>query len=401
MLEYLYKGQRTAGELVLIGQGEDAEIRLPNRGPFEDDRLAVIREVCGHPCLIRIDPDASIQVDGVTVKGFLSLQEGSVITIDGEEIRCVRAQADEGNSSVKKWVKVLTAALGAIAVIIVGMMVLSFLGKAITAKDADRYAGSVFHIQTDSVFLQARTGAGFETMAVLPTQYVGTGFLTVDGRFVTARHVAEPWMNPIDTLLSAWSTLVENTNRKAHRDSLRLVSHLSAANTEGTVLCFRTDTARIDRSRDRLYNAGTRQEPRWKRSIVGVFRDFDCELGDWAWFQTRRKGKIAPADSKQLAGLKRGQPLLFIGCVVDVRQDRLTLNPTRGELKQPPQWQDAAHASCLYHDSTYDNGDSGGPVLSRIGGRIVAVGIISRKDPLREIYSGWSVPITEIAHGKD
>lgn len=102
MLEYLYKGRRVAGELVLIGQGEDAEIRLPNRGPFEDDRLAVIREVCGHPCLIRIDPDASIQVDGVTVKGFLSLQEGSVVTIDGEEIRCVRAQADEGNSSVKK-----------------------------------------------------------------------------------------------------------------------------------------------------------------------------------------------------------------------------------------------------------------------------------------------------------
>ena len=40
MLEYLYKGRRISGERVIIGQGDDAEIRLPNRGPFEDGRLA-------------------------------------------------------------------------------------------------------------------------------------------------------------------------------------------------------------------------------------------------------------------------------------------------------------------------------------------------------------------------
>lgn len=401
MLEYLYRGRRISGELVLIGQGGDAEIRIPNKGPYEDARLAVIREVGGHPCLIRLDADASIEVDGVRVNAFLPLRDGAVVSIDGEEIRCVQARGGAENPTVQKWMRALTVALGAVAACIVGLVIWSFLGKSIVAKDADRLAGSVFHIQTDSVFLQARSGADYETLAVLPTAYAGTGFLTTDGRFVTARHVAEPWMNPVDTLLVEWSTLVENTNRKAHSDSLRLISHLYAANPEGTVLCFKTDSARMDRSRDRLYNAGTRQEPRWKRSIVGVFRDFDCELGDWTWFQTAVKGKIEMAGSKQLAGLKRGQPLLFIGCKADVRQDRLALNPTRGELKQPPQWQDRAHATCLYHDSTFDNGDSGGPVLSRIRGRIVAIGIISRKDPLREIYSGWSVPITEISHGKD
>lgn len=401
MLEYLYKGRRVSGEMVIIGQGEDAEIRLPNRGPFEDDRLAVIREAGGHPFLIRIDADASIQVDGEQVKGFLPLKEGAVVSIDGEEIHCLRAQAGMENTRMRRRMMTHTAAIGAVAAVIIGMFVWSFLGKGIAAGDADRFAGSVYHIQTDSIYLQSRSGGGFETLAVLPTAFVGTGFLTEDGRFVTARHVAEPWMNPIDTLLAEWSTLVENTNRKAHSDSLRLISHLSAVNTEGAVLQFRTDTARLDRSRDRLYNAGTRQEPRWKRSIVGVFRDFDCELGDWTWFRSPSKGKIITASPRQLAGLKRGQPLLFIGCKADVRQERLSLNPTRGELKEPPQWQDRAHATCLYHDSSFDNGDSGGPVLSRIHGRIVAVGIISRKDPQREILSGWSVPITEISHGKN
>ena len=401
MLEYLYRGRRISGELIIIGQGEDAEIRIPNKGQFEDVRLAVIREICGHPCLIRLDTDASILVDGARVEGFLSLREGTVISIDGEEIRCVHSRTDEENSLVKKRMRTLTVALGTVAAVILVMMVLSFLGKSIVAKDADRLAGSIFHIQTDSIFLQARSDFGYETLAVLPTFYVGTGFLTVDGRFVTARHVAEPWMNPVDTLLVEWSTLVENTNRKTHSDSLRLISHLTAINTAGTMLRFRTDSARLDRSRDRIYNAGTRLEPRWKRSIVGVFRDFDCELGDWTWFHTALKGKIETANSRQLAGLKRGQPLLFIGCKEDVRQDRLTLNPTPGELKQPPQWQDSSHATCLYHDSTFDNGDSGGPVLSRIRGRILAIGIISRKDPQREIYSGWSVPITEISDGKD
>ena len=401
MLEYLYNGRRISGELVLIGQGGDAEIRLPNPGPYEDARLAVIREVCGHPCLIRIDADASIQVDGERVKAFLPLRDGSVISVDGEEIRCVRARSGEEGTHVKTWMRVLSIAVGTVVVIVLGMLVRNALGKEISTKDADRFAGSVFHIQADSIFLQSRSGAGYETLDVLPTTYVGTGFLTTDGRFVTARHVAEPWMNPVNILLADWSTLVENTNRKAHSDSLRLISHLTAVNTEGTVLHFRTDTAYLDRSRDRLYNAGTRQEPLWKRSIVGVFRNFDCELGDWTYFRTGLKGNIETASPGQLASLRRGQPLLFIGCQSDERQEGLALNPTSGHLKQPPQWQDPTHTACLYHDSTFEPGDSGGPVLSRIRGSIVAVSIISRKDPERELVSGWSVPISEVAHGKD
>lgn len=401
MLEYLYKGKRITGELVLIGQGEDAEIRIPNRGPYEDVRLAVIREVCGHPCLIRIDADASIQVDGERVKAFLPLKEGSVISVDGEEIRCVRARGGEDGSGVKNWMRVLSMALGVVAAVVIGILIRNALGKEISTKDADRFAGSVYHVQADSIFLQVRSETGYETRDVLQTTYVGTGFLTADGRFVTARHVAEPWMNPVNILLTDWSTLVENTNRMAHSDSLRLISHLIAVNTEGNVLQFRTDTACLDRSRDRLYNAGTRQEPIWKRSIVGVFRNFDCELGDWTYFRTALKGNIEIASPSQMAALKRGQPLLFIGCQSDERQEGLSLNPTSGHLKQPPQWQDREHASCLYHDSTFDPGDSGGPVLSRIRGSIVAVSIISRKDPERELVSGWSVPITEVAHGKD
>ena len=50
----------------------------------------------------------------------------------------------------------------------------------------------------------------------------------------------------------------------------------------------------------------------------------------------------------------------------------------------------------------FDPGDSGGPVLARIRGKVVAVGIISRKDAQRKETSGWSVPVSELyANGQE
>lgn len=392
MPEFLYKGGHFSGDGILIGQGEDAEIRIPNKGLYKDRLLAVIRQVEGVACLIRLDGETALSVNGKPVQAFAPLREGDIIEVDGETVRCRKADAGKQR---KPWLlPVLTAAF--LAVFFIGIKVENHLERGIGEAQADALTSSLFQIRCQQVLLQSLQGDTYVTLDSLPAEsHVGTGFLSSDGRFITARHVAEPWMNPVDTLFTEWSVLVENANRKARKDSLRLITRLMATCPDGTVFSFQTDSAHINRSRDRLYNAGTRQRPRWRRSIVGVYRNFECELGDVAWFSVPGKGQVKLADERQFSAMKRGQGLLFIGCRTG-RDGRLGLNPTIGRLKQAPQWT----PGCIFHESNFDNGDSGGPVLARIRGRIVAVGIISRKDPDREIYSGWSVPVKELANEK-
>ncbi len=392
MTEFLYKGSHFSGDGILIGQGEDAEIRIPNKGLYKDQLLAIIRQVNGFPYLIRLEKETAISVNGNPVQAFSQLQEGDLIEIGGETIRCRKAASGQQR---KPWlIPAISAAI--LLVFLVGLKIEKQLERGISEAQADALTSSIFQVRGRQVLLQALEGETFVTLDSLPAEsYVGTGFLSTDGRFITARHVAEPWMNPIDTLFTEWAVLVENTNRKAQKDSLRLITRLTASCPDGTVFFFQTDSAHINRSRDRLYNAGTRLAPRWRRSIVGVYRNFECELGDAAWFSIPRKGQIKLSDKRQFSAMKRGQDLLFIGCRTG-RDGRLGLNPTIGRLKQAPEWT----PGCIFHESNFDNGDSGGPVLARIRGRIVAVGIISRKDPDRELYSGWSVPIKELAHEK-
>ena len=73
----------------------------------------------------------------------------------------------------------------------------------------------------------------------------GTGFLLNDGRFITARHVVEPWMYPTN----------ENDevnllcNAIAHNGG-KVVCHLEAYSPTGKKLTFQSTNARINRSSD-------------------------------------------------------------------------------------------------------------------------------------------------------
>ena len=192
-------------------------------------------------------------------------------------------------------------------------------------------------------------------------------------------------------------------------------------NVEGKELTFSTDEARIDRSRDRVFNAGTRTEPRWKRSISIVFNDFSCALGDCAWFPVAEKGQVRLADAARIRRLQAGEPLLFVGSQrVHDSQDRVVLSPTEGRLKA------GLDNGCLFHSSRSEEkvalvtAHTGIPAttslqecldfgadfaviaVDRLSGRVLAVGIISRKDADRKETSGWSVPVTELyADGKE
>lgn len=398
MLDLLYNGRRYAADPLLIGQGNDALLRLPNASSYEDERLALVREVDGRACLLVLSSAETLSVNGTPVPSFCYLQEGDVLQIGQEQIRCVRALTADRQKTARQ-LRLLAFSVAAVALLFLAVWGLSSIFRGIVPGDEKPIRADVYQIRTGYVLLQAREGEGYRTLdSLLADAYVGTGFVTTDGRFVTARHVAEPWMNPADTLFPEWAVLVENTNRAVRWDSLRLVTRLHAINPEGRQLEFCTDSARMDRSRDRVFNAGTRTEPRWKRSISIVYNDYSAALGDYAWFPVAQKGRISLASAPQMSRLQAGDPLLFVGsqALRHGQQDQVVLSPTEGRLKAAP------GSSCLFHSSMFDPGDSGGPVLARIRGKVVAVGIISRKDAQRKETSGWSVPVSELyADGKE
>lgn len=392
MLELVYGGRRFAGDTVLIGQGGDAEVRLPNPGVYEDERLALVRLVDGRPCLLVLTETEAVSVNGRPVPVFCFLQEGDMVQIGTEQIRCRRAEGADNGVLSRKF-RVLAAAVALLAVVFAGILLYHSATRGIAPGDESGCTESVYHIRVGYVLLQQSDGkGGYRTLdSLLADGHVGTGFVTTDGRFVTARHVAEPWMNPSDTLFTEWAVWVENTNREARKDSLRMITKLRAVNRNGRRMDFCTDSAHINRSRDRVFNAGTRQEPRWRRSISIVFNDFDCALGDCAWFSVPEKGQVRLADPGRFSRLSPGDPLLFVGSqAVRDPEEHVILSPTDGLLKNTP-----GHG-CLLHSSHFDPGDSGGPVLARLGGRVVLVGIISRKDADRKETTGWSVPVSEL-----
>lgn len=398
MIDLLYAGRRYAADHLLIGQGTDADIRIPNESAYEDERIALVCLVEDRPCLLVLGQAEPVTVSGTAVASFCFLKEGDVVQVGTEEIRCVRSDSTDRRKLLRR-VRILAASLVLLALVLLGVGVLTTLLRGVAPGDEKPLAASIYNIRVGYVLLQAADGEGhFRTLdSLLADSHVGTGFLTTDGRFVTARHVAEPWMNPADTLFPEWAALVENTNREAGEERLRLISRLKAENMAGKQLTFSTDSARINRSRDRVYNAGTRTEPRWKRSISIVFNDYSCALGDCAWFPVAEKGQVRLADAAQIGRLQAGEPLLFVGSQrLHDSQDRVVLSPTEGLLKA------GLDNGCLFHSSRFDPGDSGGPVLARIRGGVLAVGIISRKDADRKETSGWSVPVTELyADGKE
>ena len=392
MLEWVYGGRRYSGDSILVGQGGDAEIRLPNRGVYEDERLALLRIVDQKPCLLVLSDAEPISVNGKAVSGFCFLEAGDVIQACGETIRCRKAEGPDHGMITRRF-RILAGAIALLALLFGAFLWLSSVSRGIQAGDESACRSSVYHIRVGYVLLQEADGqGGYRTLdSLLADGHVGTGFVTTDGRFVTARHVAEPWMNPSDTLFTDWAVQVENTNREARREVMRMITRLRAVNVDGRRLDFCTDSAHINRSRDRIFNAGTRTEPRWRRSISIVFNDFDCALGDCAWFTVPQKGTVRLASSDRFARLKAGDPLLFVGSQsVRDPEEHVILSPTGGRLKNTP-----GHG-CLLHSSQFDPGDSGGPVLARVGGRVVLVGIISRKDADRKETTGWSVPVTEL-----
>lgn len=189
----------------------------------------------------------------------------------------------------------------------------------------------------------------------------GTGFLLSDGRFVTARHVVEPWMFPSgedDTQNIA-------INAIAHSGGT-VKCYIDAYSPTGKQLHFVSTNAKTDPSSDKRYamDGG---------ATIAIPQELSA---DWASFRTSEQGGLAfhNALSRELKMTTELQVLGYpLGLGANSPTDISPIFATAQVAKQGLE-----HGMIATTNSGYEHGNSGGPVFATTtDGKLLVVGLVS------------------------
>jgi hypothetical protein len=207
----------------------------------------------------------------------------------------------------------------------------------------------------------------------------GTGFLLNDGRFVTARHVAEAWyfvvsggeVNQEMYILN----LVANNGGK-------VVVHFEAYSSSGDKISFTSSQFSCNRSGD--------------QSVVdddgNTLKVANIDNTDWAYFRSGKTDGLNFDNSKSTS-LERGTRLTVLGFPLGLGANSANdINPILGSgiaasngLNQ---------GVILTTDTNYEHGNSGGPVFyTDSSGSLRVIGIVSAGAGRS---TGFVVPIASV-----
>jgi hypothetical protein len=154
-------------------------------------------------------------------------------------------------------------------------------GALPSARDINSYSGYVFAIQLERTEV---TWRGRTTVITEPLpKLVGTGFLMNDGRFVTARHVVEPWYYyNVKLDYSVFDIYRRHTlsdlNMYANNGG-SVIAHYTAVSSTGKRISFNSGNARINRTTDKMTTDRAGRTSIIRRSAV-------LDDSDWAVYQT-------------------------------------------------------------------------------------------------------------------
>jgi len=245
-------------------------------------------------------------------------------------------------------------------------------------------ASLVSNVKSSVYFLYTEYYVQTSEKLVKVSSSSGTGFLTNDGRFVTARHCVQPWLfsfgDDDDIMVNAIS---EATPEK-------VFSKMVAINSQGEVLNFTNKNFTVDTSEDKIieypFDNGFTTNIRIALYIDGLkLNNKKVSSTDWAYAQytsdnTRlRKGNIRcdKDGSLQLSSGKETYVLGFpagIGFDDDEKQNTVEpiynkMNIARTGLNE---------SGMIMVSQGVAHGNSGGPVFVVKNGSFYAVGIVSQ-----------------------
>lgn len=205
----------------------------------------------------------------------------------------------------------------------------------------------------------------------------GTGFLLSDGRFVTARHVVEPWFflqGEEDSEMLTLNILASNGGK--------VVSYIGAVSPTGDKITFKSTDCRVNRAGDTM-----RRLRSGERVIIasGGTRDF-------ATVQSGRPGGL-PFSADASRNLRRGTKLTVLSFPLGLGANSYNdINPVYGTATVAADG--LQDGMILTTETTYEKGSSGGPVfITDTTGRLVVVGITSA---IAGRSTGFIEPISSI-----
>ncbi len=189
----------------------------------------------------------------------------------------------------------------------------------------------------------------------------GTGFLLDDGRFVTARHVVEPWM-----YLSSEDDTNKLTCNAIATDGGKVVCYLDAYSPSGKQLHFVSTNAHVNRSADKEYKLDD-------GTIIRIPQDWSL---DWAYFDTSEQGGL-PYNNKLSKELPVCAELSILGYPLGIGANSPSdIHPIYSKATVA---REGLEQGCiLTTNSTCEHGNSGGPVFATTKkGELIVVGIVS------------------------
>lgn len=188
----------------------------------------------------------------------------------------------------------------------------------------------------------------------------GTGFLLSDGRFVTARHVVEPWAypsGPEDTNNLICNVIANNGGK--------VVCYLEAYSPTGKQLHLVSTNAVVNRTGDEVMNYEG-----------ATLRLAGQDANDYAYFRTNERGglKYNAALSKQLPVQTK---LTVLGYPMGIGANSPSeIHPIYSEAVVAREGLE--HGYILTTATTFEHGNSGGPVFATTNDEeLIVVGIVS------------------------
>lgn len=199
------------------------------------------------------------------------------------------------------------------------------------------------------------------------TQYVedlgsGSGFLLSDGRFITARHVVEPWLFASEG-----------------EDLMLTINNLQSIGAD--VVCTLTATS-PDGSSFQFTNKDMKTDNALNRTVAYVDNEGEellltiCDLGYTDWASYQKGGSGLAFDNAKSSSLGVATELDVLGYPLGLQaHDGSNINPIYGSCKvSAAGLQDGI---IMVSARNFEHGNSGGPVFLKVDGKFYVIGIIS------------------------
>lgn len=262
-------------------------------------------------------------------------------------------------------------------------------------KNIDKKAGKrpTIIIPDDEVLAKAIEYVKPSVFAVITTVYlaskdetkklassIGTGFLTSDGVFVTARHCVEPWL--FDLEVNEYYAMC-----MASGGNLKMYAVVNAFNMNGETFEINNSRFTVDDSYDSPIKRDVEIDGKTYNLDSKVAFGTEASLGnDWATCRVGKKGNIK-VDRTMSNNLRAGTTAHVLGFPKGngINDGKTKIEPLYNNLSVSRNG--LTKARCIMVNQGIDHGNSGGPVFVMKKGHLYAIGIVSRGDHNSKFYN--------------